>query len=117
MEACVPPLDGVAPFSSQRVEVCLPLCHGMGEVAESVEDGAPAPVCVERYHMGKLGKLRPLRVDDRYAGTMVIGSGKKGLEKERDDARGLSASSSCLRPAWTRTSRESMEAPLWTARI
>ena len=41
--------------------------------------------------MGKLGKLRPLRVDDHYAGTMVIGPGKKGLEKERDDARGLSA--------------------------
>lgn len=116
MEACVLPLDGVAPFSSQRVEVCLPLCHGIGEVAESVEDGAPAPVCVERYHMGKLGKLRPLRVDDRYAGTMVIGSGKKGLEKERDDARGfplLVLPATSMDPDVER----SMEAPLWTARI
>lgn len=30
-----------------------------------------------------------LNSDDRYAGTMVIGPGKKGLKKERDDARGL----------------------------
>lgn len=39
--------------------------------------------------MGKLGKLRPLRVDDCYARTMVIGPDKKGLEKECDDACGL----------------------------